>query len=88
MIGLDGSDYGSNHLIDLSSLSSTNEKHEAIIWEKYIASYTTNEAWADYRRTGYPTLTPASNATGGIGIPSRFPYPQSEYLYNSNTPSK
>ena len=87
MIGLDGSDYVSNHLIDLSSLSSTDEKLEAIIWEKYIASYTTNEAWADYRRTGYPTLTPASNATGGIGIPSRFPYPQSEYLYNSNTPS-
>jgi len=51
-----------------------------------VAGYTTNEGWADYRRTGFPALTPPAFTFGGIDIPERLPYPKSEYLYNSNTP--
>jgi hypothetical protein len=55
-----------------------------IMYEKYIALFTHPEIWSDYRRTGYPTLTP----TIGASIPRKFLYPQSEYFYNaSNIPS-
>jgi len=87
MIGLDGTSYITDDLDNMGSLANNEEKLEAIIWEKYVASYTTNEGWADYRRTGYPALTAVADAQGGIDVPQRFPYPQSEYLYNGNTPS-
>jgi len=55
-----------------------------IMYEKYIALFTHPEVWSDYRRTGYPALTP----TVGANIPRKFLYPQSEYFYNaSNIPS-
>ena len=50
-----------------------------ILTQKYIAMFTQFESWTDYRRTGIPTLDPAS----GGAVPVRFPYPQSERLYNS-----
>jgi hypothetical protein len=39
-----------------------------------------NQGWAEWRRTGYPTLTPAPGTTL---IPRRFPYGQNEALYNT-----
>ena len=42
------------------------------------------EAWSNYRRTGYPALTPINypnNATNGQ-VPRRFPYPTSEAASN------
>ncbi|RVU00965.1 SusD/RagB family nutrient-binding outer membrane lipoprotein [Mucilaginibacter limnophilus] len=42
------------------------------------------EAWANYRRTGYPDLDPVNfpnNATSGT-IPRRFPYPSAEAVNN------
>ena len=42
------------------------------------------ESWANWRRSGYPVLTPVvypNNATGGQ-IPRRFPYPTSEITSN------
>lgn len=42
------------------------------------------EAWSNWRRTGFPALTPVnfpSNATGGT-IPRRFPYPSAEAATN------
>lgn len=42
------------------------------------------ESWSNWRRTGYPELTPVNypnNATGGT-IPVRFPYPDSESTRN------
>ena len=56
---------------------------EYIITQKYIARYLSPESYTDYRRTGWPTITPLANAS----IPTRFPYPTNERLYNSSTPS-
>lgn len=44
------------------------------------------EAWSDYRRTGYPQLTPVNypgNLTGGV-IPTRLKYPTTEAAGNQN----
>jgi len=56
---------------------------EKIMEQKYLAMYSTVVPYDDYRRTGYPALTPVSGA--GL-IPARFPYPQTEISYNSNCP--
>ncbi len=53
-----------------------------IITQKWVANFLNPETWADYRRTGYPHLTP----TTGTKIPNRFPYPTDETSYNPNTP--
>lgn len=64
---------------------------QTIITQKYIAMYSTIESWTDFRRTGYPQLTPNiggdHNQNPGGGIPRRLPYCQTERLYNSNVPS-
>jgi hypothetical protein len=52
---------------------------QTIIEEKYIALFGNPEVYVDYRRTGFPTLTP----TTGTNIPRRFLYPDSEEQYNS-----
>ncbi|WP_209403135.1 SusD/RagB family nutrient-binding outer membrane lipoprotein [Pseudozobellia sp. WGM2] len=62
-------------------------KLEKIITQKWIAAFTNEmEAWVDFRRTGYPKLTPvyqnSSNSDWGI-VPEgefikRMPYPNSE----------
>ena len=64
------------------------EKQQRIITQKWIANFILgNEAWADYRRTGYPELFPASDAgnlSRGVVDSNRrrMPYPQSEYTNN------
>lgn len=55
---------------------------ELIMTQKYIHMFLQYEAWNDWRRTGYPALTP----TAGSDIPRRFPYAGDEILFNSNTP--
>lgn len=55
---------------------------QKIMTQKYIAMFTQPEVWADWRRTGFPTLTPNANAAVA-GIPRRFPTAQSERLYNT-----
>lgn len=60
---------------------------EKIMNNKYVALFTSPESFNDWRRTGFPAISPVSgNTTGGI-IPLRFPYPQSERLYNPNMPT-
>lgn len=53
---------------------------ENIITQKYIACFFSPEVYTDWRRTGLPTLNPVK----GNVIPRRFPYPQSERLFNFN----
>jgi hypothetical protein len=66
------------------------EKLETIMVQKYIALFSSIEPWTDYRRTGYPVLTPNEggnhNQNPGGAIPRRLAYPQTERLYNNNFP--
>ncbi len=57
---------------------------QRIMEQKYISMYTQFESWADIRRTNFPSLTPVS----GSQIPRRFPYPQSERIYNGENLAK
>lgn len=61
---------------------------EMIITQKYIAMFASIESWTDYRRTGYPILTPTSggdhNQNPGGEIPRRLIYGQNERLYNED----
>jgi len=64
---------------------------EVLITQKYIALFTSPEPWADFRRTGFPELTPNSNGISPSNpngeIPRRLIYPQNERLQNSSFPS-
>jgi hypothetical protein len=56
---------------------------ENIITQKYLALFMEPEVFTDWRRTGFPVLSPNS----GTQVPRRFPYPQRETDLNTNTPS-
>ncbi len=64
---------------------------EKIITQKYLALFLQPEPWVDYRRTGFPRLPPAANATHSLNpngqIPRRFPYPQNEQSLNQSLPA-
>lgn len=68
------------------SSGSTNEKLEQINTQFWVATFLNDiEAWSNWRRSGYPQLTPVvypGNATGGT-IPRRLPYPAQEAVSNS-----
>lgn len=60
---------------------------ELIMEQKYIATFGTNQAFADYRRTGLPVMAVPPGAVIPA-MPTRFPYAQSEITYNGdNVPS-
>lgn len=61
---------------------------EQIITEKYIASYgVAVEPWTDWRRTGYPSISPPANAVVNY-VPRSLYYPQSEIDLNPNAKQK
>lgn len=64
------------------------QKLQQIIEEKYVAIFGESlEPWTDFRRTGFPTLTPPSNATIP-SVPRSLFYPQSEIDLNPNAPAQ
>lgn len=71
--------------------TSSPDKIQAIITQKYISLCFTNveEAWTDYRRTGYPGDLPLSTDPAAL-YPRvlRFIYPQSEYDSNKDNVDK
>lgn len=71
------------------TLSGTeSEKVKKIIEEKYVASFgVILEPWSDWRRTGFPTITPPSNALTP-NVPRSLFYPQSEIDLNPNAPKQ
>lgn len=90
--------YNNSYLTPLSEISvkwdeaATKEQmQERIIIQKWIANWLLgNEAWADYRRTGYPHLIPATsdgNKSGGEVDSKRgarrMRYPLDEYVSNA-----
>lgn len=66
------------------------QMQERIITQKWIANWPLgNEAWADYRRTGYPHLIPVNYNLSNGGVDSnkgarRMPYPSEEYTSNTD----
>lgn len=87
-----------NKLVDFPLLTTDAERLEAIITQKYIAMnmITSDEAYNEYRRTGFPKSVPgggarvdiASNKSNITGRPDRLPtrilYPSSEQSYNAS----
>jgi hypothetical protein len=59
------------------------EKLEKIGFQKWIALFFVGtEAWIDWRRTGFPKISPALRNLNQDKIPVRFIYPQNEQILN------
>jgi hypothetical protein len=71
---------------DANKMTAATITRNAIITAKYIAICPSLEAFTDYRRTGFPVLTPNAGNNNGNVIPVRLPYPTNEVNYNQNTP--
>jgi len=93
-------DNAGNPLVDFSAATTEAQQIEAIITQKYIALNFINgqEAWNEYRRTGYPYSSPSvtnnatnsfastqSQATRSDKLPTRLLYPNTELLYNNKS---
>jgi hypothetical protein len=91
-------DNATSPLVNFDLAASTEQKIEAIITQKYIALNFVNsdEAWNEYRRTGFPRINSAPGATGlqtfassvsestrPDRLPGRILYPSTEGSYNS-----
>jgi len=91
------SDNSSSYLVNYDLASTPAQKLEAIITQQYIALNMVNsdQAWNDFRRTGYPAIT--NGSTNGVlsfaslqsistrpdKLISRILYPTSELSYNN-----
>lgn len=73
--GTDASDYLASAGV---AVGEGNFNLETLINQKYIALYLQMETWTDWRRTGFPKLTPIVPPS----VPRRMIYPQTERLYN------
>lgn len=61
---------------------------EQIMTQKWIANWTVaEEAWFDYRRTGYPDLQAGPKAKRKV-LPVRYMYPGGEFLLNKSNVEK
>lgn len=60
-----------------------------IMTQKYLAMFSQGaESWTDWRRTGFPAITPSMGNILNDQIPVRFPYPESEFSFNAeNVPT-
>lgn len=76
------SDYLEQPLVRLDAVSSTEEKIERIMMQKYLRSFHQGgySAYYDHLRTGYPEFRKAQ----GVRIAYRWMYPQDEYNVNSD----
>lgn len=69
---------------DLSAGATTDDKLNIIITEAYYALYGQQEhtVWTNFKRTGFPALTPSATGGGGLNpsnsIPVRWLYPTGE----------
>lgn len=86
-----------NYLVSIEEVANEDEALEAIITQKYIAMnmITSQEAWNEYRRTGYPVTDAGGAAAFNIAssesiinnradrLPTRIMYPSSEQALNA-----
>lgn len=89
-----GSPYLSTITIKWDESATTETKLERIITQKWIAMFPEGqEAWSEFRRTGYPKLFPVViNNSGGTISKEKFirrlPFPQIEYITNPKAVEK
>lgn len=86
----DAAAYFANPTFAYPIAGTLNQKIEAIINQKYFSmcGNQNNEAWVEYRRTGYPSFL-VESAISNIGsgrMPNRMFYPGSELTRNPKTP--
>lgn len=82
-----GSAAPSSYQTSQTNEDATSISLEKIMTHKYVASFTSSEVWHDWRRTGFPVLTPNPRALNRAPIPRHMPIPLEERLYNTNSPS-
>jgi len=70
---------------DLASWDNADDKSELIANQKYLALFWVGmEAWHEYRRTGFPSLTIGKGCTfNDMILPTRFAYPNTTMATNS-----
>lgn len=69
----------------IATYTAGNTNISRVMYEKWIAMFGQCEAYHDFRRTGFPRLTP--NPNGSIdSIPRRLPTPATERTANPNAP--
>jgi hypothetical protein len=70
--------------VALASPSGTGANIKNIATQQYIAAYPDGlRGWSIWRRTGFPVLTPAQDATNSSRqIPRRYTYGQTSYASN------
>lgn len=62
---------------------------QKIATQKWVAMFDQGlQAWFEWRRTGYPVLTPAEDGLNGGKIPVRLRYPSDEYSRNGENVAK
>lgn len=80
-----------SYLAGINLSGSTEDQIQTIIVEKYKAMYGQSpmQTWNDYRRTGYPDITPNPDGSNGLNpsgvVPRRLLYPISERLSNPDS---
>lgn len=75
---------GANTGDAIAVYEASNTSLSRVMYEKWIAMFGQCEAYHDYRRTGFPALTP--NTSASMPMPKRFPTPASERTANRNAP--
>ncbi len=78
-----GVDASATFILNNASETALTITLEKIIKQKYIALFTQIEPYNDFRRTGFPVLTPNANGIKAQ-IPLRLPSSSDERLYNPN----
>ncbi|MBN8857390.1 MAG: SusD/RagB family nutrient-binding outer membrane lipoprotein [Sphingobacteriales bacterium] len=72
----------------IATYTPANTDVSRVMYEKWLAMFGQVEAYTDYRKTGYPALTPNPKGfTDGHIIPKRFPTPLAERTGNTNAPT-
>ena len=93
--GLDGATlapvYFAGPAVAYPAAGTLQDQIKAIITQKWVSlcGNSGTEAWSEWRRTGYPALSPSLASTiGGTRMPARMLYPSSELNRNPNNPGQ
>jgi hypothetical protein len=81
-----GTDNYPSYILQSASATAATISLNQIMTQKFIAMYGTFETWVDVRRTDLPSIPLVQNSLAPN--PLRFPYPESERLFNAaNVPN-